>query len=67
MDSVKWMNPLGLDSDDIMVSDSLLDFGKDEDLVNSLNIQDEILPQGRDNTITIIIYGIFFTTNSRAT
>lgn len=57
MDSVKWMNPLGMDSDDIMVSDSLLDFGKDEDLVNSLNIQDEILPQGRDNTI--IIYGIF--------
>lgn len=42
MDTVKWGNAPAMDADDILMSDNLLEFVKDEDIVNP----DEILPQG---------------------
>lgn len=44
MGTVKWET--SGESDDIIMSDNLLEFVKDDDLVESLNPQ-EILPQGR--------------------
>lgn len=53
MDTVKWTHSTGMEPDDIMVSDNLLDFVKDEDIVTGLDTQDDILPQGN-------FYLIFF-------
>lgn len=46
METVEWRNSSGVEADDVMVSDNLLEFVKDEDIVNGLNTQDDILPQG---------------------
>lgn len=46
MDTVKWVHSTGMEPDDVMVSDNLLDFVKDEDIVTSLDSHDDILPQG---------------------
>lgn len=46
MDAVKWQQSSGMDVDDVVVSDNLLEFVKDEDLANDL-VQDDILPQGK--------------------
>lgn len=43
MDTVKWGHTSALEADDILVSDNLLEFVKDEDIVNP----DEILPPGK--------------------
>lgn len=43
--SVGWNNHSGIESDDIMMSDNLMDLVKDTDLAKSLNPTD-ILPQG---------------------
>lgn len=45
MDTVKWDRTPAMETDDILVSDNLLEFVKDEDIVNP----DEILPQGKLN------------------
>lgn len=42
MDTVKWGHTPAMEADDILMSDNLLEFVKDEDIVNP----DEILPQG---------------------
>lgn len=47
MDTVKWAHSTGMEPDDVMVSDNLLDFVKDEDIVTSLDSHDDILPQGK--------------------
>lgn len=46
MDTVEWTNPSSVEANDVMLPDNLLEFVKDEDIVNSLNTQDDILPQG---------------------
>lgn len=46
MDSVKWVHSTDMESDDVMVSDNLLEFVEDEDIVTDLNTQDDILPHG---------------------
>lgn len=46
MDSVKWMHSADMEPDDVMVSDNLLEFVKDEDIVTGLDTHDDILPQG---------------------
>lgn len=53
MDTVKWPHSSIMESDDVMVSDNLLEFVKDEDIVTSLGNTDDILPQG----IFIIPFG----------
>lgn len=55
MDSVKWAHSTGMEPDDVMVSDNLLDFVKDEDIVNALDTHDDILQQGY-----LFIYSTFF-------
>lgn len=42
MDTVKWGHTSAMEADDILVSDNVLQFVKDEDIVNP----DEILPPG---------------------
>lgn len=54
MDTVKWAHSTGLGPDDLMLSDSLLDLVKDEDIVSEFEPHDDILPQG-----VHAIYGIF--------
>lgn len=56
MDSVKWVHSTGMEPDDVMVSDNLLDFVKDEDIVTGLDTQDDILPHGN-----LFIYLFIFT------
>lgn len=45
METVKWKQSSSMDVDDVGVSDNLLEFVKDEDLVRGL-VQDDILQQG---------------------
>lgn len=49
MDSVKWMNSTDMEPDDVMVSDNLLEFVKDGEIVTGLDTHDDILPQGKKN------------------
>lgn len=56
MDPVKWTHSTGMEPDDIMVSDNLLDFVKDEDIVTGLDTQDDILPQGN-----LVVFSLIFT------
>lgn len=42
MDTVKWGHTPAMEADDVLMSDNILEFVKDEDIVNP----DEILPQG---------------------
>lgn len=46
MDTVKWPHSSIMEPDDVMVSDNLLEFVKDEDIVTGLGNTDDILPQG---------------------
>lgn len=55
MDAVKWVHSTGMEPDDVMVSDNLLEFVKDEDIVTGLDTQDaDILPHG--NLINFVFY-----------
>lgn len=51
MDSVKWMNSTDMEPDDVMISDNLLEFVKDDEIVTGLDTHDDILPQGNNNNI----------------
>lgn len=55
MDTVKWAHTTAMETDDLMVSDNLLDFVKDEDIVSGLDTQDDILQQGK-----IVFISCFF-------
>lgn len=59
MDTVKWEN--SGESDDIIMSDNLLEFVKDDDLVKSFN-QQEIIPQGRQFLLQFYLF-IYFLFN----
>lgn len=51
MDTVKWGHTPAMEADDILMSDNLLEFVKDEDIVNP----DEILPQGNSINPSILV------------
>lgn len=46
MDAVDWASASSVGANDVILSDNLLDFVKDEDIVNSLSTNDDIFPQG---------------------
>lgn len=51
MDTVKWGHTPAMETDEILMSDNLLEFVKDEDIVNP----DEILPQGNSINPSILV------------
>lgn len=57
MDTVKWSHSTGMETDDVIISDNLLDFVKGEDIVSGLDTQDDILQQGN------IYFRCFFLNN----
>ena len=57
MDSGKWAHATGMEPDDVMVSDNLLEFVKDEDIVAGLDTPDDILPHGN---LFIYFFVLFF-------
>lgn len=58
MDTVKWAHSTDMEPDDVMVSDNLLDFVKDDDIVTGLETHDDILQQG--NTQFSTVFARFF-------
>lgn len=52
MDTVDWASSSSVGANDVMLSDNLLDFVKDEDVVNSLSTNDDIFPQGESTNFT---------------
>lgn len=53
MDTVDWASSSSVGANDVMLSDNLLDFVKDEDIVNSLSTNDDIFPQGEPINFTL--------------
>lgn len=60
MDIVEWTNPSSVEANDVMLPDNLLEFVKDDDIVNSLNAQDDILPQGQFPFIFVFLFLFLF-------
>lgn len=56
MDTVKWAHSADMESDDILVSDNILEFVKDEDIVTGLGNTDDILPQGINYNLFCFIF-----------
>lgn len=46
MESLGWDSSMPSSADDVLVSDNLLEFVKDEDLVKTLSSADDIISQG---------------------